>query len=90
LWNTATLKLLNSLLGHSAGVSALACHPETGVIVSAGLDGRLLFHEPTAAKPAREWIFPEPIQGMSLSVDGRYLVTSSNGNVLLFRLAATK
>ncbi|HEY1859855.1 MAG TPA: protein kinase [Gemmataceae bacterium] len=90
LWNTATPKLLNSLSGHSAGVSALACHPETGVIVSAGLDGRLLFHEPTAAKPAREWIFPEPIQGMSLSVDGRYLVTSSNGNVLLFRLAATK
>jgi hypothetical protein len=68
----------------------LSCHPETGQIISAGLDGRVLFHEPTAAKPAHEWTFPEPIQAMSLSVDGRYLTASSNGNVFLFRLAAAK
>jgi WD40 repeat protein len=90
VWDVATLKLQSSLSGHSAAVSALAVHPETGQIVSSGLDGRILFHEPNSAKPVREWNLPEPVQAMSMSVEGRYLVTCSNGNVLLFRLAATR
>jgi WD40 repeat protein len=90
VWDVTTLKLQSYLSGHTAGVSAVALHPETGQIVSSGLDGRILFHEPNAAKPVREWILPEPVQSMSMSVEGRYVVASSNGTVLLFRLTATR
>jgi WD40 repeat protein/serine/threonine protein kinase len=86
IWDAVTLKLLPPVATNASPAISLIHNPESGELLAAGQDGKLIFWNPSTAKSMREWQFPGPIQGMSLTVDGRHLAVSCGGSVYLFRL----
>lgn len=76
---------LYTLLGHDRTVTALSILPQTGDLLSCGLDGRLIFWDYVTRAQLRKFEHAEEMLCMAVRVDtDEVLVGTREGNILRF------
>jgi WD40 repeat protein len=85
LWDTATGKLLHSLEGHTAGMSALAWSPGGKVLATGGYDKTVRVWSPTTGKLQRTLTgIDSYVTAVAVAGDGKIAVGAADQKVRVF------
>ncbi len=88
LWDLISQKE-KLLQGHAGQVAAVAFSPDGQRLVSADLDGRLIFWDRRSGAKLDSWQLPGAVYHLAFASDSRHLATANgNGTIYIIRLAA--
>jgi len=83
IWDTHTGKLLSSLQGHTATVTAVVYAPDGKTLYSGSLDGSIVAWNLAAGGTPRQLEGKASIVGLAVSADGKFLFVRTDGQKLL-------
>ena len=77
LWTPERLEILRTLIYHSDDVNTLAFHPNGKYLASGSSDGLIVLWSLEQAQPARVLQSTSPIERLTFTSDGNYLISTS-------------
>src|SRR5262249_44348893 len=90
LWDNTTGKLLHTLKGHTAGVSAHAFSPGGKILATGGYDKTVRVWSPASGKMLRTLTVSGVVTALSIAGDGKIAVGTDDKKVTVFASDATK